>query len=422
MYMPECWNQPGDTYSDQFCCTTYYDGGGVHKNSGILNRLFAVLVDGGTYSDSTSTTGETLTVAGLGFTKALNLFWRAHEELTPTSQFMDMAIALTATCQLNVGADLYVPNLLSSEITVSTDILSAEDCANVDTAVAGSGMDSSDDFCPNIDCEADGYGCSWKMCPVANSQLYYEDMNYAMGQLGGRLESPCAASGESTSFLRVFEQEDFSLNDFSVSCIQFGYYMMSVTDVVLEVYIDRTGGEPDTDSLELVATKTVRTYNAYDRMQVQTADFDDVAINFNSATETLVVMMTIPIMTEGAIAGGGEMNLAVAGTNKETYVGGKCMPGVIQKYSEWAVANGASEINEVIPQWYVRVSGTSASSPSDTDSSDDDDDSLSSGQLAYVITSAVVVLGLIAVVAFLLVSRASSSASGDENNVKENLI
>ena len=177
MYMPECFNQPGDTYSDQVCCTTYYDGGGVHKNSGILNRLFAVVVDGGTYSDPTSTTGETLTVAGLGFTKALNLFWRAHEELTPTSQFLDMAIALSATCQLNIGADLYEPNVFSSDITVSAEILSAEDCAYVNTAIAGSGMDSTEDFCPNIDCEADGYGCAWKMCPEANSQVYYEDMN-----------------------------------------------------------------------------------------------------------------------------------------------------------------------------------------------------------------------------------------------------
>ena len=208
------------------------------------------------------------------------------------------------------------------------------------------------------------------------------------------------------------------MNDFSVSCIQFGYYMMSVTDVVLEVYIDRTGGEPDAASLELVATKTVRTYNAYDRMQVQTADFDDVAIDFNSDTDTLVIMMTIPIMTEGAIAGGGEMNLAVAGTNKETYVGGVCLPNDFQKYSEWAVAIGASEIDEVIPQWYVRVSGTSASSPSSSGSDDDDD--LSSGQLTYVIVSAVAILGLVVVVAFLLVNRASSS--NEENKMQENLI
>jgi hypothetical protein len=390
--------------------------GGVHKNSGILNRLFAVVVDGGTYSDPSSTTGETLVVEGLGFTKALNLCWKAHAELTPTSQFLDMAIAVSATCQLNIGADLYVPNVFSSTITVSNETLTAEDCVNVDAAVVGSGMDSTLELCPNLDCQADGYGCSWKMCPESNSQVFYEDMNYMMGQVGGRLESPCAATAQATQFVRVFEQADFSLNDFSVSCVQFGYYMMSVTDVILEVYIDRSGGEPDAASLELVASNTVRTYNSYDRMQVQTTDFDNVAINFESATDTLVVMMTIPIMTEGAIAGGGELNLAVAGTNKETYVGGACLPD-FQKYSEWAVANGASAIDDIIPQWYVRVSGTSASTPSSSDSDDDDD--MSSGQIAFVATTVAIVLGLVAVVAYLLVTRASTPK---DDNMKENLI
>jgi hypothetical protein len=410
MYMPECWNEPGDTYSDQFTCTTYYDGGGVHKNSGILNRLFAVIVDGGVYNDPSSTTGETLGVTGLGFTKSLNLFWRAHEDLTPTSQFMDMAIALSAACQHIIGAPLYEPNLFSSEITESTEVITDEDCVSVDAAITGSGMDSTNDFCPNIDCEVDGYDCAWKMCPLSNSQLFYEDMSYMMGQVGGRMESPCADTAPS-KFVRVFEQDEFAMNDFTVSCVQFGYYMMSVTDVTVELYIDRSGGEPDAASLELVASNTEQTFNAYNRMQVQTTNFDDVEIKFNSPTDTLVVMMTIPVMTEGAIAGGGQLNLAVAGTSKETYVGGDCLTD-FTKYSEWAVQNGATSIEDVVPQWYVRVSGNSAASPS-ADSSDDDD--MSSGEIAAVATTAVVVLGLVAVIAYLLVTRVSKSDDGDIN-------
>mmetsp|Transcript_25457 Transcript_25457/g.42907 ORF Transcript_25457/g.42907 Transcript_25457/m.42907 type:complete len:906 (+) Transcript_25457:32-2749(+) len=416
MYMPECWNQPGDTYSDQYCCTTYYDGGGVHKNSGILNRLFAVIVDGGAYNDPSSTTGETLDVYGLGFTKALNLFWRAHEELTPTSQFMDMAIALSASCQLSIDTPLFNPNLFSSNITEATEVITAEDCANVDVAIAGSGMDSTNDFCPNIECETDGFNCAWRMCPTANSQLFYEDMNYLMGQAGGRLESPCADTAPS-KFARVFSQDEFSMNDFTVSCVQFGYYMMSVADVTVELYIDRTGGEPDEASLELVASNTEQTFNAYNNMQVQTTNFDDVAINFNSPTDTLVVMMTIPVMTQGAIAGGGQMNLGVAGTSRETYVGGACLTD-LTKYSEWAVQNGATAIDEVIPQWYVRVSGTSAATPS-SDSSGDDDDDMTGGQIAAVVITVVVVLGLVAVIAYLLVTRVSKSSYDGFN---ENLI
>ena len=416
MYMPECWNEPGDTYSDQFCCTTYYDGGGVHKNSGILNRLFAVSVDGGVYNDPTSTSGGTLEVYGLGFTKALNLFWRAHEDLTPTSQFMDMAIALSAACVNNIGTPLYEPNLFNSTITVSTETLTEEDCNNIDVAIAGSGMDSSNDFCPNIECEADGYGCSWKNCPVSNSQLFHEDMNYAMGQVGGRLQSPCEESGQFTKFARAFDQSQFSLNGFSLSCVQFGYYMMSVTDVTIEVFIDRSGGAPDAASMELVTSETVTTFNAYNNMQVQTVDFDNVAINFGSDTETLVIVMTIPYLTEGLIAGGGQINLGNAGTNQGTFVGGTCLSDY-QEYSEWALENGITETTEVASQWYVHVSGTSAS----TSSSDEDDD-LSGGEIAFAITSVIIVVGLIAVVAYLLVTRPAREAHRESEKLQENLI
>jgi hypothetical protein len=82
MYKPECFIHPGDVLSDYFSCTTYADNGGVHKNSGILNRLYAVLVDGGEYADPDSS-GQTITVDGLGFVKATNLFWRTHQELVP---------------------------------------------------------------------------------------------------------------------------------------------------------------------------------------------------------------------------------------------------------------------------------------------------------------------------------------------------
>jgi hypothetical protein len=418
MYMPECWNQPGDTFSDQYCCTTYYDGGGVHKNSGVLNRLFAVLVDGGVYSDPASTTGGTLEITGLQFTKALNLFWRAHQELTPTSQFMDMAIALSASCQLSIGTDLFEPNLFDTTITVAGETITEADCANVDAAIAGSGMDSTHDFCPNIDCDLEGYNCAWAMCPASNSQLFHEDMRYEMGQLGGRLQSPCetAAEPSPTKFARVFEQTDFAMNDFSVSCVQFGYYMMSVADVTIELYVDSSGGAPDAASMQLVASGTAQTFNAYDRMQVQTMNFDNVAINFGSATDTLVVVMTLPLMQEGAIAAGGQLSLQAAGTDQQTYVGGACLED-FTSYAQWAVDNGATAIDEVVPQWYVRVSGNSAASPSSDTSNDDDD--MSGGQIAAVATTAAVVLALVAAVAYLLVTRVSKT---DDNDLNENLM
>jgi hypothetical protein len=238
-------------------------------------------------------------------------------------------------------------------------------------------------------------------------------MNYAMGSVGGRLSSPCTEEGEVTQFARAFDQSQFSLNDFSVSCVQFGYYMMSVTDVTIEIFVDRSGGAPDVASMDLVASKTVTTFNSYDHMQVQTTDFDNIPLNFGSDSETLVVVMTIPYMSEGAISGGGQINIGNAGTDQGTFVGGSCMTDY-QEYSTWATQNGITAADEVAAQWYVHVSGTSTST-----SSDEDDNDLSNGEVAFVATSAVVVIGLVAVVAYLLVTRPSKNS---DDNLKENLI
>jgi hypothetical protein len=51
------------------------DYGGVHYNSGVLNRLFAVLVDGG-YISLNST--RSMTVAGLGIEKSLGLIYDTY--------------------------------------------------------------------------------------------------------------------------------------------------------------------------------------------------------------------------------------------------------------------------------------------------------------------------------------------------------
>lgn len=172
MYKPECFMHPGDVLSDYYSCTTYADNGGVHKNSGVLNRLYAVLVDGGEYED-TDTSGQTISVKGLGFVKATNLFWRTHQELVSTSQFVDLAITIKEVCDLNVGAILFVPNVFNATIMVSEETLTAEDCDNVAAAITGSGMGRNEDYCPNVDC-ASQYDCEWAACPDGAEELYYE--------------------------------------------------------------------------------------------------------------------------------------------------------------------------------------------------------------------------------------------------------
>ena len=84
-------------------------------------------------------------------------------------------------------------------------------------------------------------------------------------------------------------------------------------------------------------------------MQVQTVSFDSpLALAFNSSLQTLVVVMTTPLMAEGFIAGGGQVNTDVdvyEAPTGQTWVGGECL-------SELEASNSSV-------QWYVRLQGTS---------------------------------------------------------------
>ena len=177
MYKPECFFHPSTTAADYYSCTTYADSGGVHKNSGVLNRLYSILVDGGQYADPSSTTGGTLTVNALGFTKATNLFWRTHQQLVSTSQYLDFTLELQFVCEENMDAVLYFPNLFNDSLIVSEETLTPDDCNNVAVAIVGSGMASTADFCPNIACSPDiDYDCMWVNCSATTSALFYEVM------------------------------------------------------------------------------------------------------------------------------------------------------------------------------------------------------------------------------------------------------
>ncbi len=81
MWNPNCYGDPGKVSDAEYHCTTD-DGGGVHSNSGVVNRTFALMVDGGDDNG--------VTVPAIGLDKAANLFWHAQTELPdarrPTSR------------------------------------------------------------------------------------------------------------------------------------------------------------------------------------------------------------------------------------------------------------------------------------------------------------------------------------------------
>ena len=143
MYSPTCHYHGDTTYSPYYYCGSS-DSGGVHWNSGVVNRLYAVLVDGGTYAEVPGSETGPVPISPIGMTKSINLFWSAYQQLTPTAQFFDLAAALNQSCTFLVGGDIYEPNLLDTTLTLSSDLITTADCVEVEKALVQSGMARTD--------------------------------------------------------------------------------------------------------------------------------------------------------------------------------------------------------------------------------------------------------------------------------------
>ena len=132
MWTPTCFGDPGKVTDAEYWCSTD-DAGGVHTNSGVVNHTFALLVDG--------STSNGVEVAGIGLDKAANVFWRAQTAyLTPTSDFADLATALTTGCADLVGQDINAvsvqPNTTAPAASVTTADCSAVLAATQATELA----------------------------------------------------------------------------------------------------------------------------------------------------------------------------------------------------------------------------------------------------------------------------------------------
>ena len=105
MWNPNCYGDPGKVSDAEYHCDTS-DSGGVHVNSGVVNRTFAILVDG---VDGQGT-------SGIGLDKAAWLFWHTQfNYLTPSSYFPDLADGLEASCQALQGVSFERVTLGSPE-------------------------------------------------------------------------------------------------------------------------------------------------------------------------------------------------------------------------------------------------------------------------------------------------------------------
>ena len=95
MWNPNCYGDPGKVSDAEYQCSED-DHGGVHSNSGVVNRTYAILVD-----------GLPGTVKAIGIDKAAWLFWYTQTHfLTPESYFPDLADGLEASCAALRGTAL----------------------------------------------------------------------------------------------------------------------------------------------------------------------------------------------------------------------------------------------------------------------------------------------------------------------------
>lgn len=93
----------------------------------MLNRLYALLVDGGTQ--------DGVTVQPIGLLKALQLMWKMQLRLTSGSTFFDFATGLKSLCRLSIGAELYELDFVEGISTVSSETIGSVDCDMVDIAL-----------------------------------------------------------------------------------------------------------------------------------------------------------------------------------------------------------------------------------------------------------------------------------------------
>lgn len=99
MINPNAFNNP-DTYKGALWESGSFDNGGVHINSGVQNKWFQLLVDGGTHANDN---GDTVTVPSIGWEKATAIAYRNnHIYLSRFSQYQDARIG-----SLLAARDLY---------------------------------------------------------------------------------------------------------------------------------------------------------------------------------------------------------------------------------------------------------------------------------------------------------------------------
>lgn len=127
MWSPNCAGHPASVTDSDYWCSSG-DNGGVHKNSGVPNHAFALLVDGGDFNG--------YVINGIGLTKAAHIYWNSLQMMTPVSNFVSQADALEASCAGLAGIDLPALSTGSANAGLSGEQITTGDCDAVAAAIS----------------------------------------------------------------------------------------------------------------------------------------------------------------------------------------------------------------------------------------------------------------------------------------------
>jgi len=96
MANPPSFGDPDRTGSSRYTAdTTFEDDGGVHTNSGVVNKTVSLITDGGAFN------GQTITAVGV--TKSIRIWYQASQLLTSGSDFAALGDALNQACSSLLG-------------------------------------------------------------------------------------------------------------------------------------------------------------------------------------------------------------------------------------------------------------------------------------------------------------------------------
>lgn len=133
LWSPECKTDPASVSSLNYVCPTP-NSMDIHSNSLVVSRTFALLTDG----DTTNTN----TVAGIGLTKALHIFYHANANyVTRVTDFEALSMMLRQAARDLQGINLRALTLVNTVAPFSDEFITDADLASLDRAIAATGLD-----------------------------------------------------------------------------------------------------------------------------------------------------------------------------------------------------------------------------------------------------------------------------------------